>query len=346
VTSKNRHDKKGVVIAILQNENDFGNTLNEEIFELPFVMGGGGSGLYYLVNDVSEDLEHFVQTGKPPEKDRGTCKEYHVFPREQEARMIDRWVGLGMTVTYHSQQVELACRITIAYMEVQNPNTSLSVSIIPWFMVAGRPYPIFVYVYAIGHYKMAARKSMEESAAVVRKLFGIRSFHKSTVSRSIGVMEGFADASQLDRSLSADALKKPCCLYDSQTAPYQNHESVAAQTSAILAAYPSFEALEKKIGERARRLPATIKRADRVYSAMGGIPDEQFRIIMHNEPANRKPGDRRKRPPRPRNKEPGRVQRPLVFIGYAQRERIRKEFIKISRHLVLDAATTYHRFLG
>ena len=103
VTSKNRHDKKGVVIAILQNENDFGNTLNEEIFELPFVMGGGGSGLYYLVNDVSEDLEHFVQTGKPPEKDRGTCKEYHVFPREYGYGHNFTFDALGMLYNFWTE---------------------------------------------------------------------------------------------------------------------------------------------------------------------------------------------------------------------------------------------------
>jgi hypothetical protein len=315
------------------------------MFELPFVMGNGGSGLYYLVSDVSEELERFVQTGKQPKKDQGTDDEYHVFPREQEEVMLNRWTDLGMTVTYHRQRVELASRITVAYMKVQNPKTNLSISMIPWFMIVGRPYPVFAYVYAIGHYQRAEKKSLEESAATVRKLFGIRNFHKSTVSRSISAMEEFLEASRLDRPLSADALRNPGCLTGSQTGAYQTDESIVGQVSEILAAYPSFEALEGALGEKVRPLPKPIKRTDRISRALGGIPDERFKIIIRREPGGRPSRDRRKRPPQPRNKGSGAVQRPLKFVDYPQREEERKTIIAICRHLALDAAATCHRFL-
>jgi hypothetical protein len=301
--------------------------------------------LYYLVNDVSEALEYFVQTGKQPEEDRGTNREYHVFPCEREAAMIAVWRELGMTVTYHRQQVELTNRITVAYMNVVNPKTSMNISMIPWFMVVGRPYPIFAYAYAIGYYQRAEKKSLAESAAAVRKLFGIRSFHKSTVSRSISAMEEFLDASQLDRPLSADALRDPACLAGSQTGTGQADESIVEQVSELLTAYPSLEALEKASGEKVRPLPKPVRRTDRISRALSDIPDERFNIILRREPGGRPSRDRRKRPPRPRNKGSGHVQRPLKFVDYPQREEERKAIIAICRRLALDAAATCHRFL-
>jgi hypothetical protein len=308
-------------------------------------MGNDKSSLYYLISDVSEELAHFINTGKQPEKDRGTNKEYHVFLSEQEEGMIKRWTELGMTVLYNRQQIKLVSQITITYMKVQNPKTGLSISIIPWFVVAGRPYPIFTYVYAIGHYQRAGKKSLEESAAAVRKLFGISNFHKSTVSRSLSAMEEFIDTSRLGQPLLAEAFKKPCCLPDSQVELPKADGDVIEQVSKILTAYPSFESLEREFGEKVRRLPQPIKRADKISHALSDIPDEPFEIIIRSKPGGRPSRDHRKRPPQPRNKGPGFVQRPLKFVDYPQREEKRKAIIKICRYLALDAAITHHRFL-
>jgi hypothetical protein len=330
--------QRGIVIDIVQCGNDFGNTLNENILRQPFVMGNGESGLYYLVSEVSEELEYFIRTGKRPEKDRGTNREYHVFPQEQEALMVNRWTELGMAVTYSRQQVELACRITITYMKVQNPETNLSISLIPWVVVAGRPYPIFVYVYAIGYYQRAEKKSLEEAALAVRKLFGISDFHKSTVSRSLSAMEGFVDASRLDQPLVADDMKKP-----GDETMCHNYETIIVHVSEILTAYPSNESLKRDIGEKIKHLPGPIRRAGGISYALSGIPDEQFEIIIHGEPDKRRPPDRRVRPQRPRNKKP--VQRALEFVAYPQREDKRRAFVAICRQMVLDAAIRHHRFL-
>ena len=253
---------------------------------------------------------------------------------------------MGLTVTYHRQQVELVDRITIAYMKVEDPKTNLSVSMTPWFLVAGRPYPIFTYMYAIAHYQRADRKSLEESAAAVRKLFRISGFHKSTVSRSLSAMEGFIDASRLEQPLAADVLKNPGCLHNGQPDPDQPKEDVVKQISEILAAYPSFEMLERDFGERVRRLPEPIKRTDSTSHALSGIPDEPFNIIIRSKPGGRPSRDRRKRPPRPlANGRPKPVQHPLKFIDYPQREEKRKDFIAICHRLALNAAIKYHRFL-
>jgi len=301
--------------------------------------------LYYLCGDVSEELEHFVNTGKRPEQDRGTDKEYHVLPREQEAGMAARWASSGLTVTYHRQQVELVDVITIAYMKVEDPRTNLSVSVIPWFVVVGRPYPIFAYLFAIANYGKAERKSLEESAATVRKQFGISGFHKSTVSRSIRAMEGFIDASRLEQPLAVDALKRPVCLPNAQTDPDQPEEDLVKQISDILAAYPSVEMLERDFGERIRRLPEPIKRTGSTSHALSGIPDEPLSVIIRSKPGGRPSRDRRIRPPRPRAKGPKPVQHTPKFIGYPQREEKRGDFIAICHNLTLNAAIMYHRFL-
>lgn len=308
-------------------------------------MGNGETGLYYLVSGLSAELEHFINTGKRPEKDVGTDKEYHVFPQEQEAQMIKRWTELGMTVAYRRQQVELACRITIVYMKVKNPRTDLSISMIPWFVAAGRPYPIFAYVYAIGHYQRAEKKSLEETAAAVRKLFGISGFHKSTVSRSLNAKDGFIDDSRHSQPLEPEALKEPGFLYGNPAAPYQPYESVIEQVSELLTACPSIEALKRDFGEKLKHLPEPIRRAGGISYALGGVPDKQFEIIVRSEPGNRKPGDHRKRPPRTRNKGLKPVQRPLKFVDYPQREENRKAFIAICRQAALDAAIRHHQFL-
>jgi hypothetical protein len=338
--------KREIVISIVQHKNDLGNTLNENIFDHPFIIGNDGLSLYYLCAKINEELDNFIRTGKQPEKDRGTNKEYSVFSNEEEKDMFSRLTAMGMTVTYHSQQVELLDRITITYMKVQNPHTELSVSLIPWFVIAGRPYPIFTYIYAIGHYRRSEKKSLEESAAAVRKLFGINSFHKSTVSRSLSAMEDFIDASHLDRPLTVEALKKPKHLSDSQAGVDHSFvESVIKQVSEILTVYPSLEALENELGEKIKRCPEPVKRVDKISHALSGIPDEQFNVIIHCEPSGSPSRNRRKRPPRVYKKELKRVQRSLRFVDYAKREDKRRTFITICRHLTLDAAIKYHRFL-
>jgi len=300
--------------------------------------------LYYLCTEINEELEHFVRTGKQPEEEKGTNKEYCVFAHGKEELMVSRWAGLGMTVTYHRQQVELVDRITITYMKVQNPKTGLSISIIPWFLVAGRPYPIFVYIYAIGYYHQAEVKSLGESAAAVKKMFGVSGFHKSTISRSIRAMEGFIDASMLDQPLAAEGLKK-AEMTSNWVESDKPCENVIDAIAEILASYPTFEALEKEIGGKVKRLPKPIKRTGGTSLALSGIPNGPFNIIMPDKPGGRPSHDHRKRPPRPRAKGTKPVQRPLKFIDRPQREEKRKAFIAICHHLTLNAAIIYHRFL-
>jgi len=62
--------------------------------------------------------------------------------------------------------------VKIKYLQVSNPETGINISLIPWFSLPGRPYPIFLYAYAFWHYENSQRKSMEVSAMVAGKNSG------------------------------------------------------------------------------------------------------------------------------------------------------------------------------
>jgi len=276
-------------------------------------------------------LEDFILTGKTD------ASELHVFSRDNEFSMISNWARLGFDATYRSQQIDyMGHRLTIKYLNVRNPNTGVNISLIPWFMLPGRRYLIFVYIYAIWHYFAKGKKSLKETAAATAKLFSINGFNKSTVSRSIKAMEGFIDVSGIDRRLSAAGQGTP----DGQ-AP----EDADGRVAEILTGFPSVESFEKAYGSTVNHLPDAVNSRATVDTVLGGVPIGHSEIIKRGEPGGRKAHDGRRRPPRPRRAGSGRVQRPLEFVGYPQRERIRKEFIEICKYIVLDAAATYHQFL-
>jgi hypothetical protein len=59
--------------------------------------------------------------------------------------------------------------VIIKYLQVLNPKTDVSISLIPWFLLSGRPYPVFIYIYANWHYESFGKKSMKQSAIATGK---------------------------------------------------------------------------------------------------------------------------------------------------------------------------------
>ena len=116
---------------------------------------------------------------------------------------------------------------------------------------------------------------------------------------------------------------------------------MAAHITAILDGCPSIEALKETLGDAAKQLPDPVNLKATVGAALSGMPAKLSRII--HEPGHRPCRGVRPRPPRPRRSKP--VQRRLSFMEPAECEKIRKEFIEICRHIVLDAAIAYHLFL-
>ena len=308
---------------------------------LPSIFIDRASCIYILVKDVAKELEDFILTGKTK------TREIHVFPHDREQSVISDWAQLGYDVAYCSQRIDYMDELaTIKYLKAHNPNTGVSVSLIPWFLIPGRPYLVFVYAYAIWHYHITGKKSLKETALATGKLFKIRSINKSTVSRSIKAMEGFIEVSAIDRDRAATgqgaSSGQAGGLPGGQAE--ETCEDAIGRATEILTGWPSIEYLEEAYRGNARQLPGPVnaKAAGFVISA---VPTGHSQIIIHSEPGRRKNLDARKRPPRPRNKKTQPVQHHLRFVDFSQREKIRKEFIEICKHFVLDAATTYHRFL-
>jgi hypothetical protein len=63
-------------------------------------------------------------------------------------------------------------------------------TLIPYWLVPGRPYPIFVYLHANGLYSSNAEKGQRWAADETREKFGLETFSHSTVSRSLKSIEG------------------------------------------------------------------------------------------------------------------------------------------------------------
>ena len=296
---------------------------------IPVIMHDGGKKLYILCDSLDEGLEEFIRTGNPGHR----CGNYHTMPAEDEAELASQWRRQGLKVTYCSQQIEYMHRqATITYMQASEPAAETRISIIPWFILPGRPYPVFLYAYAIWHYNETGQKSQRESAAAAGRVFGASRMNKSTVCRSIKAMEHLFGAS---------APCEPPVGGGRETAFAKDMYSIVPE---ILRKGIAPEALAEMFGARAKRLPSSEVRANAASAAFGGIPHEYANVVKASGGGGgRKHADRRKRPARPRKRR--HAQRTLAYVGSAQAERIRTAFIVICRGLVLDAAVKYHRFL-
>jgi len=320
-------------MSIVLSEDGFWKSLITGGTPTPLILADGASCLYFLVEDVSEDLGDFIATGKTQ------LTSFHVFEEEREREMISHWEKLGLHVTYRSQQIEYMHRnrIAIVYLHVRDQENDMGISLLPWFLLPGRPYPVFVYIYSIRHYQTSAKKSLSRSAAATAKVFGIDGFNKSTLSRNLKALESFVGVTRIDRPLATIG----------QDAPSNGADTVGAvlvdRIPEILRSRPSIKTLEKEYGEMAKRLPEPINRAEAARRALGNMPGKSIDVIKESAPIAAKPRDARRRPAQPRTQK--RVQRKLKFVGSHEIERVRKESIEKCRHIVMDAAVSYHRFL-
>ena len=280
-------------------------------------------------------METFVLTGKSED-----C-ELHVFPHDREQSLIAEWTRLGYTVRHQRQQIDYMGKlVTIKYLTIRNPVTGISMSLIPWFMLPGRRYLIFIYVYAVWHYHITCQKSLEESAKATGKMFKIEKFNKSTVCRSIKAMENIIDISLIEKPLAASMQDMPC-----GHAALLPEEAAIGLGREILMNCPSAESMKESHGGTVKELPDPVNRKATISFVLSGIPADHSRMIIHSEPGKRKGQDFRKRLPRARKKKEYPVQRNIRFLEHSEREAKRKAFIENCRYLVLDAAVTHHRFL-
>jgi len=272
---------------------------------------------YILIKDINNDLHKFITTGK------AVANEIDVFNDEYEKELILTWQKSGYEYKYRNQTVEYMHRsVSIRYLTVNNPRTNISVSLIPWFMLPGRLYPVFVYAYAEWHYVKSRQKSMRLSACAAGRIFGVESFNKSTLSRVHNDKQFF------------NIRDEPSSLLDSNAAEFAVE---------LLENYPKMR--KHAMPDNGERRSPPIRSSEYISHIFCSIPDELSKVIKDRPLPRRATGDTRKRPPRRLKTQQKRLQRPPDFVQSSQIELIRSSFIAACMAAVLDTAIKYHKFL-
>jgi hypothetical protein len=170
---------------ITQDTYEIQGAISDILRCVPIALSTGGGCIYILIKDINKELARFISTG------RTEAAVFHTLSLEEMKATAECCEQHGLTLTYRSHCMEYMHRkVTITYPQVSNHATGIKVSLIPWFLLPDRPYPIFTYAYAIWHYNSSGKKSQRLSAAATGKVFGVSSFNKSTVCRNIKALEG------------------------------------------------------------------------------------------------------------------------------------------------------------
>ena len=315
---------------IAQNIENAQEVLSRILQNIPIVMATKEDRIYILIKNINTKLENFIYTGE------AETSEFQVFSNDDMQAMSRHWTRLGLTVTYHRQQMGyyMQRKITITYPQVSDPATGMRVSLIPWFMLPGRPHPIFAYIYAIWHYRTSGEKSQRLSAAATEKLFGIDGFNKSTLCRSLRA-GGIFEILQQDMPQTAIGCEMA------------SNEDLIEYIPRLLKGCPSIKTLKEMLGGNTGQLSESVSDTENVRGALSGVPHEYLKVIKENGQgsANGKANDSRKRPSRPRSECKRPKRRALQFAPKPQIEYIRKGFITYCCSFVMSAAMTYHQVL-
>ena len=279
---------------------------------------------YILIKDICSDLEEFINTGK------ADVNEISVFTEAYEKEIIANWQVHGYEYKYRNQIIEyMRHRISVRYLTVSNPRTDLSLSLIPWFMLPGRPYPVFLYAYADWHYSKTEHQSMRLSAYAAGRVFGVESFNKSTLCR-IRKDEQFS-------GMHMDMLQdggEPVKLPDTDVA------------TLVVKLLENYSEIRKYIvpDKEEQHSPPT-NGTEYIAHALDSVPVELSRVIKDHSTTRQGICDTRKRPTRRLNEKYRHLQRLPCCVHSSQLELIRKSFIAACRAAVMDTAVRHHKFL-
>jgi hypothetical protein len=138
-------------------------------------------------------------TKKHTEREAVPCTQYHTLailktrkikksmPNPRRGWRI--FFAAGVIARYHRYHIEYNRR----EYEIVCPKyvfaDKTSVTVIPWFLIPGRPYPLQVYIYACGIYSSSPEMGQRGAAKATRAKFKLETFSHSTVSRSFRSLE-------------------------------------------------------------------------------------------------------------------------------------------------------------
>jgi len=104
-------------------------------------------------------------------------KVFRILPPEPKQALKERAYALG----FGHDVYQIYCP------EIQEDG--IKYLIVPEFMIPGRPYPVYVYMYAISLYSSNPKMGQREAAEKTGKRFGIEKFSHSTVCRAMKRLE-------------------------------------------------------------------------------------------------------------------------------------------------------------
>ena len=105
-----------------------------------------------------------------------TAEEKHIYITE------------GLTLTIHTNKLQIGLDdIEIECPEISDEENANSNNylILPEFLVPGRPYAIYIYIYAITIYCTNHKMGQREAAERTRERFGLKTFSHTTLGRAL-----------------------------------------------------------------------------------------------------------------------------------------------------------------
>lgn len=101
---------------------------------------------------------------------------YEIDPSKVDTTLLKK------TKTYKEYQITFNHKEITVFCIVYRDDNNVSYAYIPSYILPRRAYPVAVYLYAIALY-LSSKLSMRETAAIVKKKFGLATFSHSTISR-------------------------------------------------------------------------------------------------------------------------------------------------------------------
>ena len=293
---------------------------------MPVVLDDSRGRLGIMIKDLPDDLERYILDGV------AGSKRFHVFTKEQEAELAGLCARQCLKITYRDHGIEYMGKVsTITYPQISDPSAGTQIVLVPWFMQIGRPYPIFANMYGVWHYMETGRKSMQESAEAVAKVFGIASFSKSTISRNL---------KEMDRIYGERHIEGPLPIVEQETPSF---EGLALLVLALLKASQAAAPLDGPRGGGPNpRARAAAGCGEAAHAALGAIPRRLSEVIAGKSGAPQKRRAARKRPARRRGAGSKKKRPALPFAKPQAIAQARREFIAACRGIAMHAAAQYH----
>jgi len=356
-------------MEILTQSDDNIQAIGERVLkETPFALRADNGEIYILIKDLPEEMEKFIG-GKPFE-----WEELHVFSEAYEERVVRRWREHGYEYTYHRQSMEYMNRtITIKYLHVKNPETKVGVSLIPWFMLPKRKYPVTTYVFAAWYSTLPEEKAgVRKTGEVVRELFELTTFDPSTVWRARAqISRIFGEQSENDGPLSIQEPKiaSTAAIMDRvieflekcpSAETIKDNKNEGTEEFKVQSAPATTENVGQENenqdvagqdknsnnhGGKANTVSAGRAAVDAVSAGiLGNIPVELAKV-RRPEPVKQIKHDRRDRPARARGERSPKEYEGPVLIESGELKKKRDELTMVCMNMVLNAVCLYHKFL-